>query len=149
MDANIIVDGLIFIVLIILGLIIKNYLPKYFEEKAKHLATKENFKEMLEQLKKSTELTEKIKNAFYITKATYDKYIETIMEFYCNIYRYYRSCQKAAPCTHIRFPDGTLKTTKELWEEKLDSIVTDYRNHEGYIRLLLPSSILLLGANVL
>jgi hypothetical protein len=49
------------IALIIVGLVLRHWLPGYLEEKGKHLATKEDFDGLLEQLKKTTVTTEEIK----------------------------------------------------------------------------------------
>lgn len=118
-----------------------SFVGAYLKKKAENYASKEDFNNLLEQVKKTSEATEKIKNEFYLTKATYDKYIETVMTYYSNVYRYYRSCQKAARATHIQYSNGSMVTTKELWEQELDGIVSEYNIQEGYIRLLLPSKI--------
>jgi len=118
-----------------------SFFGAYLKKKGENYASKEDFNDLLEQVKKTSEATEKIKNEFYLTKATYDKYIETVMSYYSNIHRYYRSCQKAAISTHIQSPNGSIVSTKEFWEQELDEIVRDYNIQEGYIRLLLPLKI--------
>jgi hypothetical protein len=114
------------------------FIAAYLRRKGENFATKEDFDELLKQVRKTTEETEKIKNEFYLTKATYDKYIDTVLKFFDSIYKHYRLCQKCASSTHIKFPDGTKKTTKEIWEENLDKTIEDQRFMEGYIRILLP-----------
>ena len=127
--------------IIFLIALIGSYIGAYLKKKGENLASKEDFNNLLEQVRRTSEATEKIKNEFYLTKATYDKYIETVMAYYSNIYRYYRSCLKTAGSTHIEYPDGSTKTTKEIWEQELDEIVREYRIQQGYIRLLLPTKI--------
>ena len=67
---------------ICLGLFIWKYLPKYFEEKAKNLATKEDFSQVLDQLKKTTEITEKIKRETNISNLIFKQRIDALNEIW-------------------------------------------------------------------
>jgi uncharacterized membrane-anchored protein YhcB (DUF1043 family) len=136
-------------VILALIVLLGSYIGAYLKRKGENFATKEDFNQLLDQVKRTTEETEKIKNEFYLTKATYDKYIEVVLNFYSNIYKYYRSCQKAASSTHIKYPDDPPKTTKELWEKELDKIVENHTLAEGYIRLLLPENIHKINSNLI
>jgi hypothetical protein len=129
--------------------ILSSYLGAYLKRKGENFASKEDFNQLLNQVKKAAEETEKIKNEFYLTKATYDKYIEMVLDYYANIYRYYRACQEAASSTHIKQPDGSVKTTREIWEKELDVIVEDQRRMQGYIQILLPEKIQQINSNLI
>jgi len=118
------------------------YLAAYFRIKGEHLATKEDFADLLAQQRAITQEVERIKNEFYITKATYDKHIQVIFDYYANIYRYYRLCQKAASSSHVRKPGEPWETTKSIFEDKLDDIVLQHQTLSGYVRLLLPPDVL-------
>ncbi len=112
-----------------------SYFAVYLREKGKNLATKEDIGDITQEV-------ERIKNEFYLTKATYDKHIQVIFDYYANIYRYYRLCQKAASSSHVRKPGEPRKTTKSIFEDKLDDIVLQHQTVSGYVRLLLPPDVL-------
>lgn len=78
---------LISIITFIIGLLFKNYLPKYIEEKAKNLATKEDLKEITEitenTLKPYKEDFEKFRNDLsFKYDYNYNKYAELYAELY-------------------------------------------------------------------
>ena len=56
---SIILDGLTFVVIIVSGFLLKNYLPSYFGEKGKNLATKEDIVEITDKI-------EGVKNQYVI-----------------------------------------------------------------------------------
>jgi len=58
---TIILNILVILVLIGIGFFIKNYIPSYFNEKGKNLATKEDFNQIIDQNKAITETNENIK----------------------------------------------------------------------------------------
>lgn len=75
------------ILLFLLGLFIKSYLPKYMEEKGKNLATKEDIAEI-------TKITEEVQKEFKVSfeqfssdlKFKYDFYYKQYSELYSNLY---------------------------------------------------------------
>jgi hypothetical protein len=77
-----------------------------------------------------------------LAKASYDHYLDLILEYYRTFYKHYRLCQRAANADGHRQPDGQITYTQEDFAAGLDTFLVDWAAQEGKIRLLLPSRIL-------
>lgn len=120
MEYGLLLDLLILVAIILLGLFIQKYLPSYFQEKAKNLATKEDINAITSQV-------EKIKNAhknhYDLTRSERDFYsqlINAIQKLLSEIKRYELNQKKGE-----NFADKAIimadRHLKESWLEFVDS----------------------------
>ena len=94
-----------------------------------------------EQAKYSQKL-EELRHERGLTKSTYERYLDSILDYYKVFYKHYRLCQRAANADGHRQPDGTITKTKDDFFEGLELFLSDIKDQEGRLRLLLPSNIL-------
>lgn len=85
---------------------------------------------------------ESLRNEFLLAKSTYDQYLKMILEYYNNIYKFYRICQNATSYDVKSFPDGMMQFSKKEYFKNLDFFVDEYSKTEGHVRLLLPDRLM-------
>ena len=81
-------------------------------------------------------------HALGLSKATFDRQLDLLVEYYGTFYRHYRLCQNTANADAIRAPDGAITHTKETFLEELDAFLESWHSQEGRIRLFLPNDLL-------
>ena len=77
-----------------------------------------------------------------LRESAYTKHLELLLKYYEAFYRHYRICQNATNQDAYKFPDGSVKKTKDTFWEKLDTYRSELAVLEGSARLLLPASLL-------
>ncbi|MNY35300.1 hypothetical protein D3C86_1696990 [compost metagenome] len=82
-----------------------------------------------------------------MSKSSYDRYMDFILDYYSAFYRHYRRCQRTAHVDATRYPDGSIIYTRQAFLDELDIFVSEWNASEGKIRLLLPSSVLEIHEN--
>ena len=130
------------VVTLLVGILIGGFLKSYLKKKGENFATKEDFEEILNQVKKTTEVTEEIKNELSFAKSTYDQYLHEILDYYAGIYEYYQLCQMVSGDYVYNRDDGTKIDSKDYFLKRYDDIVKNVKTHEGYLRLLMTPEIL-------
>ena len=85
--AILIIEILVLVLVFLIGLFTKNYLPSYMDEKGKNLATKEDIEGIT---RKTEEIQKQFKEGFEIfsndVKFKYDFYYRQYAELYCKLY---------------------------------------------------------------
>lgn len=77
-----------------------------------------------------------------LRESSYSKHLELLLDYYSIFYRHYRLCQHATNQDAIRFPDGTVIKTREVFFEQLDQYLSESKAQEGKARLVLPVRLL-------
>jgi hypothetical protein len=77
-----------------------------------------------------------------LSKATFERQLDLLLEYFATFYRHYRLCQDTANADAIRAPDGTITYTKDTFLNELDSFLENWHAQEGKIRLFLPAELL-------
>lgn len=77
-----------------------------------------------------------------LAKASYDHYLDLVLDYYKVFYRHYRICQRASEADAHRQSDGSITRTKDEYFDALDAHLVDWAEREGKLRILLPSPIL-------
>jgi len=86
---------------------------------------------------------EELRHELSLSKSSYERYLDLILDYYTVFYRHYRMCQRTARAdAHRRLPNGEITYTKDEFPKALDGFIADWKAQEGKIRLLLPSRIL-------
>jgi len=81
---------------------------------------------------------ESIKHELSLQKTSYDKYLTLLLDYWDVFYRHYRLCQRSAAADAHRVGDK-ITFTKDEFFENLDGFLDRWKQHEGSIRLILPS----------
>jgi uncharacterized protein with von Willebrand factor type A (vWA) domain len=78
-----------------------------------------------------------------LSKSTYDKYLDLMLDYHQSIYVYYRLCQRVAHADRYRNLDTNeeLNSAKEFLEQ-LPKIVDNFSENEHRVRLLLTDRLL-------
>ena len=84
----------------------------------------------------------RVGHEFRLTKATFERQLELLMDYFSNFYRHYRLCQDTANADAVRGPDGSITHTKDRFLTELDDFLATWREQEGKIRLFLPVELL-------
>ncbi len=127
---------LVLIIAILIGLFVKSYFPSYFKEKAKNLATKEDFKQILEQSKIITETNENIKiillqkdiisrQKWELKKTAYENIIEGLAEFQTSLALLPTKLEDALEYISDNM---VIKTDNELKENNREEILNKLRS---------------------
>ena len=85
---------------------------------------------------------EEVRHELSLSKSTYDRYLELILNYFTIFYEHYRLCQRATNADGHRAPDGSITKTKDDFFDGLDLYLVELKEQEGRLRLLLPSNIL-------
>lgn len=92
---------------------------------------------------------EKFKQEIMITNTTYSKFIEIILEYYNNIYKFYQICLNVANYTTVEYRDGSRKFYVEIYANEIDNFLNVYNETRGTVRLLLPNNVFKLDEELL
>lgn len=80
---------------------------------------------------------EELRHELSLTKSSYERYLDLILEYYTVFYRHYRMCQRTARAdAHRRLPNGEITETKDEFLAALGGFIAEWRAQEGKIRLL-------------
>lgn len=86
---------------------------------------------------------DKLSHELGLTKSSYDKRLDPILDYYALLYRHYRLCQRTTSAdAHRKLPDGEVTNTKDMFLDAIDQFFVDWAAQEGRIRLLLPAHLL-------
>lgn len=77
-----------------------------------------------------------------LRESSYSKHLDLLLAYYSAFYRHYRICQNATNQDALRYEDGSIVKTRDIFWNKLDNYREEMAELEGAARLLLPSSIL-------
>lgn len=77
-----------------------------------------------------------------LAKASYDQYLDLILNYYSHYYKHYRLCQRACSADAHRQPDGEITNTQDDFDAGLDQFLDGWASQEGKIRILLPATLL-------
>lgn len=84
---------------------------------------------------------EKYKQEINITNTTYSKFIEIILEYYNNIYKFYQICMNVANYTTVEYRDKPREFFIEIYDKNLDEFQNRQNSMRGTVRLLLPNNV--------
>lgn len=86
---------------------------------------------------------DKLSHELSLAKASYDKRLDPLLDYYALFYRHYRLCQRTTSAdAHRKLPEGKVINTKDAFLAAIDQFIVDWAAQEGRIRLLLPAHLL-------
>jgi len=85
---------------------------------------------------------EQLKQELGLSRLSYDKHVQHVVDYYAMFYKSYQLSQRTARGDILRHPDREDLDTKKDYLAKIDDIASEWGSRQGLLRLVLPQQVL-------